>query len=44
MGNKLKVGIWGMGRAGEDHIKEIATNADRVEIAAVCDIDAARAE
>ena len=45
MSSKVKVGIWGLGRAGTgNHYGEISENLDRVEIAAVCDIDAKRAE
>ena len=45
MSEKVRVGIWGLGRAGTgNHYEEIKANPDRVEIAAVCDIDAARAE
>ena len=44
MSRKVKVGIWGLGRAGEGmHAREIMANSDKLEIAAVCDIDAARA-
>lgn len=45
MSKKIKVGIWGLGRAGAGmHAKEIELHNDVLEIAAVCDIDAARAE
>ncbi len=45
MSKKVKVGIWGLGRAGGVmHVNEIAANSNLLEVAAVCDIDAARAE
>ena len=45
MSKKVKVGIWGLGRAGGGmHKREIEANSDLLEIVAVCDIDAARAE
>ncbi len=45
MSKKVKVGIWGLGRAGGGmHIPEIEVNSDKLEVVAVCDIDAARAE
>lgn len=45
MSEKVKVGIWGLGRAGGGmHMREIEANKDILEIVAVCDIDAARAE
>ena len=43
--NKIKVGIWGLGRAGWGmHIDEIARYSDEFEIVAGCDIDAGRPE
>ena len=45
MSEKVKVGIWGLGRAGGGmHMREIEANKDILEIVAVCDIDAERAE
>ena len=45
MAEKIKVGLWGLGRAGGGmHVREINANSDVLEIGAVCDIDAARAE
>ena len=45
MNRKVRVGIWGLGRAGGGmHVREINANSDKLEVAAVCDIDAARAE
>jgi len=45
MGDKIKVGILGMGRAGDGmHTREMSLFKDKFELAAVCDIDAARAE
>ena len=45
MSEKVKVGIWGLGRAGGGmHMREIEANKDILEIVAVCDTDAARAE
>ena len=45
MAEKIKVGLWGLGRAGGGmHVREITANSDVLEIGAVCDIDAARAE
>ena len=45
MSEKVKVGIWGLGRAGGGmHMREIEANKDILEIVAVCDIDDARAE
>ena len=45
MNRKVKVGIWGMGRAGDGmHGSELLAHPDLFEIAAVCDSDAARAE
>ena len=45
MDKKVKVGIWGLGRAGHNmHTREIEANKDKLEVIAVCDIDAARAE
>ena len=45
MAEKIKVGLWGLGRAGGGmHVREIKANSDVLEIGAVCDIDAARAE
>lgn len=40
MRKKLRVGIWGLGRAGAGmHAREIAANSERIEITAGCDID-----
>lgn len=45
MSEKVRVGIWGMGRAGGGmHVNEIKANSDLLEIVAVCDTDTARAE
>ncbi len=45
MYQKVRVGIWGLGRAGAGmHAPEINANSDKLEIVAGCDIDAARAE
>lgn len=45
MSRKLKVGILGLGRAGAGmHTGEIKANSDKIEIVAVCDIDAGRAK
>ena len=45
MSKKVKVGIWGLGRAGGGmHMREIEANKDVLEVVAVCDIDAERAE
>ena len=45
MSEKVRVGIWGLGRAGSGmHMREIEANKDVLEVTAVCDIDAARAE
>ena len=42
---KIKVGIWGLGRAGNSmHGSEINSFSDMFEIAAVCDIDPERCE
>ena len=45
MAEKIKVGIWGLGRAGNSmHGSEINSFSDMFEIAAVCDIDPERCE
>jgi predicted dehydrogenase len=45
MQEKVRVGIWGLGRAGGImHTQEIAANSDYLEVAAVCDLDIERAE
>ncbi|MBE6369420.1 MAG: Gfo/Idh/MocA family oxidoreductase [Lentisphaerae bacterium] len=45
MNRKVKVGLWGVGRAAiGNHMEEIKVNSDRVEVAALCDIDAVQAE
>ena len=45
MNRKVKVGIWGMGRAGDGmHGAELQMYPDLFEITAVCDTDAERAE
>ena len=43
MAEKIKVGIWGLGRAGNGmHAGEIARYPEMFEVAAVCDIDPER--
>ena len=45
MSEKIKVGVWGMGRAGDGmHCTEMKRFADKFEVAAVCDMDPERAE
>ncbi|MBO7148155.1 MAG: Gfo/Idh/MocA family oxidoreductase [Lentisphaeria bacterium] len=45
MAKKVKVGIWGLGRAGAGmHTPEIGVHSDKLEIVAACDIDADRAK
>lgn len=45
MSEKIKVGIWGLGRAGGGmHTPEILAHPDKLEIAAACDIDPERAK
>ncbi|NLF92758.1 MAG: Gfo/Idh/MocA family oxidoreductase [Oligosphaeraceae bacterium] len=45
MSNKVRVGIWGLGRAGKGmHTAEIKVHSERVEVVAACDIDGKRAE
>ena len=45
MSRKIKVGIWGLGRAGNKmHTPEIQAHSDKLEIVAACDTDADRAE
>ena len=45
MSKKVKVGIWGLGRAGRGmHTSEIQVHSDKLEIVAACDIDPERAK
>ena len=45
MSSKIKIGIWGLGRAGNCmHAQEINMYPEMFEIAAVCDIDPERCE
>ena len=45
MSKKVRVGIWGLGRAGRGmHTSEIKVHSDKLEIVAACDIDVKRAE
>lgn len=45
MSKKIRVGVWGLGRAGgASHTREVQANSDLLELAVVCDADRSRAE